>query len=79
MKLTLTIATLGALTLAGPVLAHEPMPMKPGMAGTGHGTMMKDRGNPYQAAEMDMHAKMMAAVVELLHEKERPSDPQGLR
>ena len=61
MKLTLTMTALAALTLAGPVLAHEHKPVKPGMAGMDHGMMMNDPSNPYAKSEMDMHMKMMAA------------------
>lgn len=61
MKLKATMAAVAALILTSPVLAHEPKPMKPGMAGMGHGMMMNDPSNPYAKSEMDMHMKMMAA------------------
>ena len=70
MKIMIPIAA-AAMLAASPTLAHEPM-HKPGMkpmtdmrpmAGMKpmSGMMIKDPGNPYHAAEMEMHMKMMAA------------------
>ena len=59
MKLKVAIAAMTTLAMASPALADRHMP-KPGMKPMA-GMMMKDPGNPYQSAEMDMHMKMMAA------------------
>ena len=59
MKKTLVVAVF-ALAAASPALAHDAA--KPG-AKPMAGMMMNDPNNPYQAAEMDMHHKMMAAKV----------------
>lgn len=45
-----------AMLVSTPALAQQRQ-----MQGMDHSTMMKDPNNPYSAAEMDMHMKMMAA------------------